>query len=176
MAIGRRLTEAQKVVCRRDPAIEQFKDEKIKDYVQTLDIEKLGSFADLATDVSVFTILPLQSKYESYIGEDTNFWLIFQAHVKNVTGLPFEVEYEDGKMLAKHRDDFPPEVVADIADIIVSLANRDGKSVFFSPPAGFVEFIRNCQLSRVRQAEADVNSTAAKIKSLSSQTNQKTTE
>lgn len=179
MAIKRRPTEARNLVCRRDPAIEQLGFTCVKDYCQTLDIKSLGDYLTsekVEEPISVFNALPLQVKYEQYVGVDTNHWFIFRSHVKNITHLEFELKFKEGLLEEEHRADFSPEVVVDIADQIISLASRGNSSVFFSPPAGYADYMKNCLLHRVAKAEADVNSTAAKVKDLNMTKSQKTTE
>jgi len=166
MAIKRRLSADRRVVSHFDPALYSLSDSKLQRYSETLDISELGDLAELPTRPAIFTIKPLSSKYEYLAYSDPpDYWGIFATHVKSVTELDFELEFEDGQIKPQHRDDFAPRVVHNIASIIKELANDVGGGDFFTPPASFWGSVSLAKSRIAREAaRMDASSVAAKIK------------
>ena len=145
--IKKRLSASREIISRVDPALAGFNMENIEKYVESLDIADLGDFSNFKNKPSVFTIEPLTVKYEYlvYGNSRPDFWGVFASHVKNITNLDFDLKFSENVLTDKMRDYFPPEVVHDIAGIIIMLANRSQEQIFFTPPAGFWGFISNAK-------------------------------
>jgi len=162
MAIPKRLTSARKVVSRFDPSWKYVLQRRAYgDYCNTLDIEKIGSMADLPEPFTVFEILPLRVASEPYVdGENSNWWEIFRTHVRSIGGV--DVEFDGDRIKEKHREEIGPVFIRDIAAMVIDLANCDGVSVFFTPPVGYLDFIQNCQRRIASEAMESVRSAVVK--------------
>ena len=168
MAIRRRLSADRRIVSHFDPAIWGISDSKLQRYCEMLDIEELGDLSELPERPAIFTIKPLASKFEYLAYSDPpDYWGIFATHVKSVTELDFELQFEDGEIKALHRDDFAPRIVHNVASIIKELANDVGGGDFFTPPASFWGSVSLGKSRIAREAaKMDAGSVAAKINAL----------
>lgn len=152
MSIVKRSTAARKVVSRRDPSwrFTAHVQNAYIDYCNTLDmaiVEKCGTLPDPLT---VFEILPLKVTHEVFVdGKDSNWWEIFRAHVTQISGM--QLEMQGDKIKDSLRNEIGPEVIEDIARMIVDLSNADGVSIFFTLPVGYWEFLQNCQRLLVKE-------------------------
>lgn len=157
MSITRRMTADIKIISRRDPALACAGKAAIE-YGRTLDIETLGDRKEWALTPSVFTVKPLMPEYEHYAYDisGTDFWRVFQAHVRECTELEFALEFEDGKLHSKHRNDFPPEVVIDIATAVIQLANKND-STFFGLGGDYLDSLRNAAVAAASRTASMVD-------------------
>jgi hypothetical protein len=152
MAIKRRLTADTRIISRKDPALACAGKAAIE-YGRTLDIGVLGDRKDWAVAPSVFTVKPLTPDYESaaYDLQGSDFWRIFAAHVREVDNLEFKLEFKDGKIDDKHREDFPPEVVMDISAQIIQLANKND-ATFFGLQGTYLDDLRQAAIAMATTA------------------------
>jgi hypothetical protein len=165
LGIKKRLSTDVKLVCRFDPAVVDIESKKVRDYLQTLDIAKLGDMTDLADKPSVFTVRPLSVNFEYMANDsDSDYWGIFAHHVKAVTELDFNLSFSEGSIDYKHREDFPPRIVKDVAEMIIMLANDGRDSTFFTPPENYLAWATNVKAHRVSaQIKASALSVDAKV-------------
>jgi hypothetical protein len=155
--IKRRITEQRRVVSHFDEALAHVPMDQLKAYSKSLDIEDLGDLRGLKERPTVFTVRPLTVKYEHLafdIQTGIDFWGIFSTHVTAVTDLPFELTFIDDVINEKHRSEFPPRIVQDIASIVVTLSNNNGESIPFTPPGGFWRFVGEAKSRRASEAGA----------------------
>jgi hypothetical protein len=139
MAIHKRLSEDRKIVSHYDDALAYIDGDKVREYVKTLNIDDLGDMRSLPQRPTVFTVKPLTTKWE-HLAFDTrgiDYWGVFSTHVSAATELPFDLEFREGVLTDKTRDLFPPNIVQNIASIIIALSNNNGDSIPFTPPGGF---------------------------------------
>lgn len=155
MVVRRRLTSDKRIVCHFDESLALIGNEKLKRYVETLDIDVLGDIGAMEEPPTVFTVKPLTPEGEdlSFNMNADNVWRIFATHVKNVSGWP--IEFNEGVIDYKHREEFTPETVQNIASIIVELSNRGNSNVFFTPPVGAVRFWDATRKHHASQTMAD---------------------
>lgn len=137
--IKKRVTAVRRVVSHFDPALANIDSERLKRYIETLDIEDLGDISALTSRPTIFEIAPLKSKYEylAYSSGSLDYWGIFATHVTRIEGWGEIERTPDGDISGKERDVFPSNVVQNIADIVITLATSTGSEGFFSPPGGF---------------------------------------
>lgn len=168
MAIPKRLTAQRKVVSRFDPSWREIvaqhdTAQTYADYCNRLDIELIDNPLGRDNPFTVFTVVPLQTRFEMFVdGESSNWWEIFRHHVKGISGM--EIESQDGAILEKHREDIGPVFVQDIARMIVDMASIDGVSCFFTIPGGCWAFTQNCRRHHASAMEAAVRGAAARLK------------
>jgi hypothetical protein len=167
MGIKRRLTADIKLVSQFDEAFATYVPEDIQEkYNQRWNIEELGDLSQYKEQPSVFTCRPLMAKHEHFINPPwTDYWGIFANHVRSVTGLDFEIEW-DGKVMAPSMQDaFPRDIVVNIASMIEKLGSTSGHDSFFTVPVGFLAFREACKRHLVvSQAKASARMGAAIIK------------
>jgi hypothetical protein len=139
MAIHKRLSEDRKIVSHYDDALAFVDSELVQKYVKTLNIDDLGDMRSLPQRPTVFTVKPLTTKWEhlAYDTRGIDYWGVFSTHVTAATELPFELEFREGVLADKVRDMFPPNIVQNVASIIIALSNNNGDSIPFTPPGGF---------------------------------------
>jgi hypothetical protein len=156
--IKRRITALTRLVSQFDDAfVLGFDEDQKQKYLDTLNIEELGSFKEIIDMPTIFNVKPLKSEYEYLIhGDNINPWLIFATHIESVE----HFELEDGERLEfdkqgilkdKHHNDFPSRVIQDIAHMIVSLANQSGSEVFFTQSVAslrYAQAVKNRAVSK----------------------------
>jgi hypothetical protein len=154
MSIPKRLSADRKLISHFDKCISKLPQEKIGEYNRTLDISAFGDLSELDDPPTVFTVKPLRVDHESFIDVqtdgygnmtwgDTNYWAIFRAHVIEITDI--ELKTKDGYIDKSIREIIPPDIIRDIAQKVISLANK-GDEVFHTPPVGFMEFYQTLRL------------------------------
>jgi hypothetical protein len=158
--IPMRITTTRHVVSRFDPAWGHVVRSHgaldvtpYRKYCDTLDASHVLSMTDLPEAFTVFEIAPLKVRFEMFADSDRrNHWEIFRSHVISVSGVSLEKE---GEILTENMHNiFTPQMIKDIADIICSIADGGGQSVFFTQPAAAGEFLDNC-LRRLAREAAD---------------------
>ena len=156
MAIHKRLSEERKIVSHYDDALVHIDSEKVKKYVTTLNIDDLGDLRNLPERPTVFTVKPLTTKWEhlAYDTRGIDFWGVFSTHVTAATELPFELEFREGVLAEKVRDLFPPNIVQNVASIIIALSNNNGDSIPFTPPGGFWRWLAEAKAHLATKATA----------------------
>jgi hypothetical protein len=164
--IKKRLTQQRKIISHFDSAIAQLKPERIKKYVESLDIADLGDLTKLKEQPSIFTIVPLKVKYEylSFEPDSNSMWTIFATHVKHIDNIDFELEFDDGVITDNMREYFPPKIIQNISSIIVALANTGQGEVFFTQPQGFWDYIFKVKARLATEMSRDVRSEDATSK------------
>jgi hypothetical protein len=158
MPLRRRLKQERQVVSHFDEALAVIDSEKRDAYVKSLNLDDLGDLAELELQPSVYTVKPLSPEGEDWAMtmSAAALWRIFATHVVDITNCPFDLERDnDGFLRDKMRAEFPPEIVANVATIIVQLANRGNSEVFFMPPVGAGRFWLEAKLHHASETMAD---------------------
>lgn len=159
MSIIKRPTAVRKVVSRFDPSwrFTSHVENAYTNYCDTLDLKYVEQCGPLPDPLTVFQILPLKVTHECFVdGKNTNWWEIFRAHVTEISGVQLKHD-RAGRLDDSVRDELGFDVVKDIADMIVNLANTDGVSCFFTLPGGYWVFLQNCErLLAKEKLEADM--------------------
>jgi hypothetical protein len=138
-------------------AFKQIPKDRVREYTRTLDVKALGDLSEYDDPPDVFTVKPLRVDHEAFVDVqvddngnmswgETNYWAIFRAHVSDMSGV--DLKLKDGFVDNSIRQLLPPDVIRDIAQKIVNLANK-GDEVFHSPPVGFMEFYQTLLLQPV---------------------------
>lgn len=150
--IKRRITALTKLVSQFDDSyILNFDETQKEKYLETLDIESLGSLKELVDMPTIFKVKPLTPEYEYLInGGEVNPWHIFSTHLESVEYFDVKLEFDkQGVLDSKHHDDFPARVIQDIAHMIVSLANRSGSEVFFMQSVASLRYTQAVKIKAV---------------------------
>ncbi len=137
MALPKRITKSRVVYSRVDPAIAKFSDlEKHMQYCRTLDINDLGDLTKLLEQPTAITIAPLKTKWahldkgESFDASDC--WLICSTHIEKIDGMTLTWENEKAGVLHESvREMLTEDVLFDIAQMVIQLANGDGANIPF---------------------------------------------
>ena len=143
--LHKRINRIRKVISHFDPSLRYADAEELKEYARTLELESFKSMDSWPDKPTVFSIRPLQVKYE-YMAYGSGFidtWRIFATHVTDIEGLDFEIQRNGvtSEIDDLHKEDFIPDVVQNISGIIIQLANKADDKVFFTPPEGFWDYM-----------------------------------
>jgi len=159
MAFLKRLTTRRKLIsthCQELGNDKFYTDKMLSEYLKTLDIDKLGKHEDLVARHTIFTVSPLSVDNEKFVDNIYvfNAWEIFRRHVHAVenwidpeTGKDIEIKWENNLMTDDCRELIFPEVVEDIARMIISLANNDGVKKLHTARATFTADLRTWRIA-----------------------------
>jgi hypothetical protein len=147
MGLKKRITQERKVISRVDSSLALLPADTIKGYWKSLDIEDIGDLGALIEPPTVWTIRPMLAKYAHLDqGHGNNnaasLWQIFSLHVTGCDDPSLQLSYEpfgDVQMLSESvREQIPEDWIADIANMVIQLANSDGTHVPFDVQATLV--------------------------------------
>jgi hypothetical protein len=161
--IKKRITALTKLVSQFDDSfILQFDEDQRAKYLETLDIETLGSMKEIIDMPTIFNVKPLKSEYEYLInGGEIDPWHIFATHIESIDYFELDdgekLEFEKSGILKdKHHNDLPARVIQDIAHMIVALANQTGSEVFFTQSAASFRYSQALKIKDASRNRAEI--------------------
>lgn len=157
-----------KIVSEQDPALDVFDLDVLREYRLSRDLAVLD-LTKCADPPTVFHCSPLRVEHE-HLTEDPGAlqrWFLFSIYVSKIENAPaaWQIEqYEEAGVIRIKdvcRERIPPDVVAEVAGVIVQRACRGaGRPFILSPDTSTVsDRIRRSTLRALREARASATTT-----------------
>ena len=145
MGMKKRIVEVRDVIPRCDRALTLLPQETIRKYSQELDISILGDPANMLEMPAIVSIAPLKARW-AHLDRGTDntasdYWAIFALHVQAIKGnaqvdMEWTGEGDFRALTDKVHEQIPEDVIRDVAQMIIQLANGEGTHVPFDVLVG----------------------------------------